>query len=73
MICSSFPIFSKAAIAKFRSFFVSYAFIIVLILALSRATIGYTIGKANTLSSKSLALSFFAMPLSPTIIGVIGV
>ena len=70
---SSFPIFSNAPIAKSKSFLVNAAFIIVLILALSRATIGKTIGSAKTPSSKSLALSFFAMPLSPTITGVIGV
>ena len=73
IMCSSFPIFSKALMAKSRSFLVNAAFIIVRILALSRATIGKTIGSANTPSSKSLALSFLAIPLSPTITGVMGV
>ncbi len=72
-MCSSLPIFSKAPIAKSKSSLVNAAFIIVLILALSRATIGNTIGSANTPSSKSLVLSFLAMPLSPTITGVMGV
>ena len=65
--------FFESLVAKSRSFLVNAAFIIVLIRALSRATIGKTIGSANTPSSKSLALSFLAIPLSPTITGVMGV
>ncbi len=41
--------------------------------ALSFATIGKTIGRAKTPSSKRRALSRFAAALSPTMIGVIGV
>lgn len=40
IMCSSFPIFSNASIAKSKSSLVMAAFIMVLMRALSRATIG---------------------------------
>ncbi len=46
MISNSFPAFSNAPNASFKSSFVKPAFIIVLILVASLATIGYEIGKA---------------------------
>ena len=72
-IFSFFPCFSNAESALSQSSFVSPAFIMVRMRDLSRATIGNTIGKANTPSSKSPTLRACALADSPHIAGVMGV
>src|SRR5579871_1001551 len=72
-IASSRPAFSKAPMANSTSSTLRAAFMIVRIRALSLATMGNTIGRANTPSSYSRWLSWRAMALSPTITGVMGV
>src|SRR6266566_9376469 len=67
------PAFSNASAAWSRSFLVWVLVTIVRILALSLPTIGKTIGRTNTPSLNISSASLWAFPLSPTMIGVMGV